>query len=222
MFDSGSKGILGEVYSSNFGVVGQGIDDRLDTSGRSGGCCLSCRRHEEDGLDGLFKLLRSEGMVRGEGKTTIQGTIDGQVQGPELNGDGACLPVTFGRLIAISAHVMHNRINPCQCSIQLPVRVIFETNPSKSPLNSRRIQLGKWSLVREVVIMTFTVFASARVSKLFTDWHRYVHGYAVMSFVLSQWRLARLCRTARCDWLSTGRIPLHETCKASWCWAASR
>jgi hypothetical protein len=59
MFDGGSKGILGKVYSSNFGVVGQGIDDRLDS--RSGGCCLTSRRHEEDGLDGLLKLLRSEG-----------------------------------------------------------------------------------------------------------------------------------------------------------------
>jgi len=54
MFDGGSKGILGEVYSSNIGVVGQGIDDGLDS--RSGGCCLSSRRHEEDGLDGLFKF----------------------------------------------------------------------------------------------------------------------------------------------------------------------
>ena len=33
MLDGGSKGILGEVYSSNFGVIGQSIDDRLD--GRS-------------------------------------------------------------------------------------------------------------------------------------------------------------------------------------------
>jgi hypothetical protein len=71
MFDGGSKEILGEVYSSNFGVVGQGIDDRLDSSSRSGGCCLSSRRHEEDGLDGLFKLLRLEGMVGGEGRTTM-------------------------------------------------------------------------------------------------------------------------------------------------------
>ena len=29
MPDGGSKGILGEVCSSNFGVIGQGIDDRL-------------------------------------------------------------------------------------------------------------------------------------------------------------------------------------------------
>ena len=41
MFDGGSKGILGEVYSSDFGVVGQGIDDRLN--GRRGGCCLASR-----------------------------------------------------------------------------------------------------------------------------------------------------------------------------------
>ena len=34
MFDGGRKGILGEVYSSNFGVVGQGTDDGLDS--RSG------------------------------------------------------------------------------------------------------------------------------------------------------------------------------------------
>jgi hypothetical protein len=45
MFDGDSKGILGEVYSSNFGVVGQGIDDRLN--GRRGGCYLPSRRHEE-------------------------------------------------------------------------------------------------------------------------------------------------------------------------------
>jgi hypothetical protein len=31
--------ILGEVYSSPLGIVGQGIDDQLDVSG--GGCCLS-------------------------------------------------------------------------------------------------------------------------------------------------------------------------------------
>src|SRR5450756_1507650 len=78
MFDGSSKGILGEVYSSNFGVVGQGIDDRLDS--RSGG-----RRHEEDGLDGLFKLLRSEGMGR-EGRTMMQGT--NRWEGPELTADG--------------------------------------------------------------------------------------------------------------------------------------
>ena len=65
MFDGGSKGVVGEVYSSNFSVVGQGIDDRLDS--RSGGCCLSSRRHEEGGLYGFFRFLRSEGMVRGDG-----------------------------------------------------------------------------------------------------------------------------------------------------------
>jgi hypothetical protein len=81
MFDGGSKGILGEVYSSDFGVVGQGIDDRLDS--RSGGCCLSSRRHEEDGLDGLFKLSRSEGMVRGEGRMMMEGT--NRWEGPKLN-----------------------------------------------------------------------------------------------------------------------------------------
>jgi hypothetical protein len=72
MFDGGNKGILGEVYSSKIGVVGQGIDDGLDS--RSGRCCLSSRRHVEDGLDGLFKLLRSEGMVGGEGRMMMQGT----------------------------------------------------------------------------------------------------------------------------------------------------
>jgi hypothetical protein len=92
MFDGGSKGILGEVYSSNIGVVGQGIDDRLNS--RSGGCCLSSRRHEEDCLDGLFKLLRSEGMVGGERRTTMPGT--NRWESPELNADGACL--TCGRL----------------------------------------------------------------------------------------------------------------------------
>jgi hypothetical protein len=71
MFDGISKGIVGEVYSSNFGVVGQGIDDRLD--GRSGKCCLSSQRHKEDGLDGLFKFLGSEGMVQGERRTIMQG-----------------------------------------------------------------------------------------------------------------------------------------------------
>ena len=72
MVNGGEKGILGEIYSSNFGVVGQGIDDRLDS--RSGGCCLFSRRHEEDGLYGLFSFLSSEGMVGGEGRTMIQGT----------------------------------------------------------------------------------------------------------------------------------------------------
>ena len=62
MFDVGSKVILGEVYSSKFGVLGQGIDDGLD--GRSGGCCLWSRRHEGDDLDGLFKLLCAEGRGR--------------------------------------------------------------------------------------------------------------------------------------------------------------
>src|SRR6266566_2519708 len=93
MVDGGSKGILGEVYSSNIGVVGQGIDDGLDI--RSGGCCLSSRGHVEDGLDGLFKFLSSEGMVRGEGRTMMEGTI--QWEGPELSPDGACL--THGRLM---------------------------------------------------------------------------------------------------------------------------
>ena len=73
MFDGGSKGVVGEVYSSNFSVVGQGIDDRLDS--RSGGCCLSSRRHDEGGLDGFFRFLRSEGMVRGDGRTMMEGTV---------------------------------------------------------------------------------------------------------------------------------------------------
>jgi hypothetical protein len=72
MFDGDSKGILGEVYSSNFSVIRQGIDDRLD---RSGGCCLSTRRH--DGLNGLLRflpqILRTEGMV-GEGRTMMEVT----------------------------------------------------------------------------------------------------------------------------------------------------
>ena len=71
MFDGCSKGILGEVNSSNVGVVGQGIDDRLDR--KSGGRCWSDRRHEEDGLDGWFKFLSSEGMVRGEGRMMMPG-----------------------------------------------------------------------------------------------------------------------------------------------------
>jgi hypothetical protein len=58
MFDGGSEGILGEVYSSNFGIVGQGIDDGLDSS--SGGCCLSSRRHEENGF---FRFLSLGGIV---------------------------------------------------------------------------------------------------------------------------------------------------------------
>jgi hypothetical protein len=87
MFDGGRKGILGEVYSSNFSVVGQGIDNRLDSE--RGGCCLSSQRHEEDGL---FKFLRLEGMARGEGRT-IREKIDGRVQ--KLNADGECL--TCGR-----------------------------------------------------------------------------------------------------------------------------
>jgi hypothetical protein len=37
MFDGGSKGIFGEpeVYSSNSGIVGQGIQDRLDSRSRT-------------------------------------------------------------------------------------------------------------------------------------------------------------------------------------------
>jgi hypothetical protein len=80
MFDGDSKGILGEVYSSNFGVVGQGIDDGLDS--RSGGCCLSSRGHEEDGSNGLLMFLRLEGIVRGEWRTMVEGT--NRWEGPEM------------------------------------------------------------------------------------------------------------------------------------------
>ena len=45
MFDGGSEGILGEVYSSNSGVVSHGIDDRLN--GKRWECWLSSQRHEE-------------------------------------------------------------------------------------------------------------------------------------------------------------------------------
>jgi hypothetical protein len=62
MFDGGSEGIFGEIYSSNIGVVGQGIDDRLD--GKSGGCCLSSRRHDE-WLGWVVQVLA----FRGEGRT---------------------------------------------------------------------------------------------------------------------------------------------------------
>ena len=69
MFDGGGKGILGEVNSSNFCVVGQGIDDGLD---RIGGCCLFSRRH--DVLNGLFSFLDLNGMVRAEGRTMMEVT----------------------------------------------------------------------------------------------------------------------------------------------------
>ena len=64
MFDGGSKGIVGEVYSGNFGIVCQGIDDRLD--GISGGCRWFSRRHEEDGPDGFssFYVQRDGGRGR--------------------------------------------------------------------------------------------------------------------------------------------------------------
>lgn len=75
MFDCGSKRVLGKVYSSNLGVVGQGIDDRLD--GRSRGCWLSSRRHK-DGLDGLFRFLCSDGL-------SVVGSRGGK------SGDG-CMP----------------------------------------------------------------------------------------------------------------------------------
>jgi hypothetical protein len=58
LFERGSKGILREVYSGYFGVVHQGgIDDQLEV--RSGGCFLSSRRHEDNGL---FTFVRAEGM----------------------------------------------------------------------------------------------------------------------------------------------------------------
>jgi hypothetical protein len=38
MFDGCSKGTVGEVYSSDFGVVGQGIDDRLNSRGEVVAC----------------------------------------------------------------------------------------------------------------------------------------------------------------------------------------
>jgi len=56
MFDGGSKGIVGEVYSSNFGVIGQGIDDRLNGRRGLGGCCLSSRRHDEGLTDHELEL----------------------------------------------------------------------------------------------------------------------------------------------------------------------
>ena len=75
MFDGGGKGILGEVDSSNFCVIGQGIDDRLDIIG---GCWLFSRRHYV--LDGLFSFfhLPVKGMVGGEGRSMVEGTIDMQ------------------------------------------------------------------------------------------------------------------------------------------------
>ena len=74
MFDGGGKGILGEIDSSNFCVVGQGVDDRLD---RLGGRWLFGRRH--DVLNGLFSFLHLKGMVGGEGRSMMEGTIDGRV-----------------------------------------------------------------------------------------------------------------------------------------------
>jgi hypothetical protein len=46
---------MGEVHSSYFGVVSEGIvDDQLDVG--SGGCCLTGRRHEDQ------RVFRGEGM----------------------------------------------------------------------------------------------------------------------------------------------------------------
>ena len=73
MFDGGGKGILGEVDPSNFCVVGQGVDDRLD---RIGACWLFSRRHGV--LNGLFSFLHLKGMVGGEGRSMMEGTIDGR------------------------------------------------------------------------------------------------------------------------------------------------
>jgi hypothetical protein len=53
MFDLLGEGIVGEVYSGQFGIVRQRIDDQFKI--RSG-CGLSGRRHNGNGL------FRSEGM----------------------------------------------------------------------------------------------------------------------------------------------------------------
>ena len=56
MLDLLGEGIIGEVYSGQFGIVCQRIDDQLKV--RSGSW-LSCRRHNGDGLDnGLFRSER--------------------------------------------------------------------------------------------------------------------------------------------------------------------
>ncbi len=70
MFDRCGKRVLGEVYSSNNGVVGQGIDNRLD--GRRGGRCLSGSRHE--GMDRSRSCVQSRGDEAGDGRTRVQGT----------------------------------------------------------------------------------------------------------------------------------------------------
>jgi hypothetical protein len=54
LLEHGSEGIPREVYSSYFGIVGQGIDDQLEVGG---GCGSSGRRHVE-----LFTRFRLEGM----------------------------------------------------------------------------------------------------------------------------------------------------------------
>ena len=67
MFERGSKRCLGKVYSSYFGIVGQGIDDQLET--RSGGCCLSSQRHEDNGL---FTFFRSDSQRELAGRRRVR------------------------------------------------------------------------------------------------------------------------------------------------------
>jgi hypothetical protein len=70
LLEIGSERVLREVYSSLFGVIGQGIDDQFDVF--SGGCCLSSRRHEENGSFTAicFRLGSSEGR---ENKGSVAG-----------------------------------------------------------------------------------------------------------------------------------------------------
>jgi hypothetical protein len=47
-----AKGFFKEIYSNLFRIIGQGVDGELDV--RSGGCCLSSQRHEDNGLFMFF------------------------------------------------------------------------------------------------------------------------------------------------------------------------
>ena len=84
MFDHGSEGIVGNVCSGYFGVVGQGIDDQLEVE--SGRCCLSNRRHENNVLFGSFVQRVKGGWVEGR----VDGGFEG-LRGPTMQtGQGDC------------------------------------------------------------------------------------------------------------------------------------
>ena len=84
MFERGSEGIVREVDSCLFGIIGQSTDDQLGVRRR--GCCLSGQRHDEvdlyvlsfGGIDSYWGKGGQGAMVRIDGiswgKPKAQGT----------------------------------------------------------------------------------------------------------------------------------------------------